>query len=93
MPADKSWWGDQSAAHPDQNHIPDTVVVFWGFFLQTDLGNTGKFRDSDKRREQRPPSFKPIPSHLARSLSTLTHPARAEPETIKNLLSGKLFSA
>lgn len=49
MPTDKSWRGDQSAAHSDQNHIPDTVVVFC--FLQTDLGNGGgggEFRDSDK---------------------------------------------
>lgn len=28
MPADKSWQGDQSAVHPDQNHTPDTAVVF-----------------------------------------------------------------
>ena len=28
MRADKSWQGDQSAARPDQNHTPDTVVVY-----------------------------------------------------------------
>lgn len=28
MHADKSWQRDQSAMRPDQNHTPDTVVVY-----------------------------------------------------------------
>lgn len=28
MHADKSWQGDQSTVRPDQNHTPDTVVVY-----------------------------------------------------------------
>lgn len=45
MPADKSWQGDQSIVHPDQNHTPDTVVVF-----PDRLGKYGE-RDSDKEEK------------------------------------------
>lgn len=52
MHADKSWQGDQSSLRPDQNHTPDTVVVY--------PDRLTKCGETDFRHYQEAPLFKII---------------------------------